>query len=150
VNGQASRRSERGSALVEVTWLSMLLLLPLMYVVLAVFSVQRTAFGVNAATRAAGRAYTLAPSEAEGPARARAAAAVALDDQGVSSSRAELAMSCTPDPSNCLSPGSVIHVAITYQVPLPLVPEALGGNTPSIRVESEHSVPYGSFREDRP
>ena len=30
------------------------------------------------------------------------------------------------------------------------MPDALGGNTPSIRVESEHSVPYGSFREDRP
>jgi Flp pilus assembly protein TadG len=148
--GARWRRDERGSALIEVTWLSILLLLPLLYVVLAVFSVQRSAFGVNAATRAAGRAYTLSPSEADGPARARAAAAVALEDQGVSSSRATLRMACTPDPGNCLSPGSVIHVRLTYPVPLPLVPSALGGNTPSIRVESEHSVPYGSFREDRP
>jgi hypothetical protein len=29
------------------------------------------------------------------------------------------------------------------------MPAALGGNTPSIRVEAEQSVPYGSFREDR-
>jgi Flp pilus assembly protein TadG len=49
------RRSERGSALVEVTWLPILLLVPLLYVVLAVFEVQRAAFAVNAATRAAGR-----------------------------------------------------------------------------------------------
>ena len=69
------RRDERGSALVEVTWLSILLLVPLVYVVLAVFEVQRSAYAVNAATRAAGRAYTLAPSEGEAAARARTAAA---------------------------------------------------------------------------
>ena len=49
-------RGEAGSALVEVTWLSILLLVPLVYVVLAVFEVQRAAFAVDAATRAAGRA----------------------------------------------------------------------------------------------
>jgi hypothetical protein len=30
------------------------------------------------------------------------------------------------------------------------MPDALGGNTPSIRVAADHTVPYGSFREDRP
>ena len=74
------RRDERGTAVVEVTWLSILLLVPLLYVVLSVFEVQRSAFAVNAATRAAGRAYTLAPSQAEAAGRARAAAAVALED----------------------------------------------------------------------
>jgi Flp pilus assembly protein TadG len=144
------RRDERGTAIVEVTWLSILLLVPLVYVVLAVFQVQRAAFGVNDATRAAGRAYTLAPSEAAAGDRARAAAAVALADQGVAPSKAAVRLSCTPTPDNCLSPGSVIHVRMSCSVPLPLMPSALGGNTPSIRVESVHSVPYGSFREDRP
>jgi Flp pilus assembly protein TadG len=144
------RRDERGSAIVEVTWLSILLLVPLVYIVLAVFQVQRAAYGVNAATRAAGRAYTLAPTEAEAAGRARAAAIVALEDQGASPSRATTQLTCTPDPDNCLSPGSVIHVRLVYPVSLPLMPSALGGNTPSIRVESQHSVPYGSFREDRP
>jgi Flp pilus assembly protein TadG len=144
------RRDERGTAIVEVTWLSILLLVPLLYVVLAVFQVQRAAFGVNAATRSAGRTYTLAPSEAAAPAQARAAAAVALEDQGVDASRAAVRFSCSPTPDNCLSPGSVIHVRVSCAVALPLMPAALGGNTPSIRVESVHSVPYGSFREDRP
>ncbi len=143
-------RDERGTALVEVTWLSILLLLPLVYVVLSVFEVQRSAFALSAATRAAGRAYTLAPSQAEGEARARAAAAVALEDQGASLKRGRLELSCEPDPRDCLSPGSVIHVRMVYPVALPLMPDALGGNTPSIRVEAEHSVPYGSFRERRP
>lgn len=143
-------RGERGSALIEVTWLSLLLLVPLLYVVLSVFDVQRSAFAVNAATRAAGRAYTLAPSQAEAAARARAAAAVALEDQGLDLSHGVLAVACEPDPGDCLSAGSVVHVRLTYPVALPLMPAALGGDTPRIRVEAEQSVPYGSFREARP
>lgn len=144
------RGDERGTALIEVSWLAILLLVPLLYVVLAVFEVQRSAFGVSAAARAAGRAYAIAPSEAAGMSRARAAAAVALADQGVDVSRSSLSITCRPQPGNCLSPGSVIDVDISYPVALPLMPDALGGNTPSIRVEAAHSVPYGSFREDRP
>ena len=143
------RRGQRGTALVEVTWLSVLLLVPLVYVVLAVFEVQRSAFAVDAATRAAGRAYTLAPSEAEGAVRARAAAVVALRDQGLELRDGQLTMSCDPDPRDCLSPGSVVRVRMAVQVALPLMPAALGGDTPSVRVEAEQAVPYGTFREDR-
>ena len=143
------RRDERGTALVEVTWLSILLLVPLVYLVLAVFDVQRSAFAVSAATRAAGRAYTLAPTEAEAGARARAAAEVALEDRGLRLSDASIAVDCAPDPRDCLSPGSVVHVRMTVPVRLPLMPDALGGNAPSVRVDAEHTVPYGTFREDR-
>jgi hypothetical protein len=144
-----SRRDERGSALVEVSWLSILLLVPLVYVVLAVFDVQRSAFAVNAATRAAGRAYTLAPDQGEAAQRARAAAEVAMEDQGLHLPAGAMSLGCEPDPGDCLSPGSVVRVRLVYQVRLPLVPDALGGGAPSIRVEGEHTVPYGSFREDR-
>ncbi len=143
------RRTERGTALIEVTWLSLLLLVPLVYVVLAVFEVQRSAFALDAATRAAGRAYTLAPSQDEAGARARAAAAVALRDQGLDLVQGSLVVGCDPDPGSCLTPGSVIHVRMVYPVRLPLMPRALGSETPSIRVDAEHSVPYGSFREQR-
>lgn len=147
---QRRRRGERGSALVEVTWLSILLLMPLLYVVLAVFEVQRSAFAVNAATRAAGRAYTLAPSQGEAVLRARAAAAVAMADQGLRLGDASFVVRCEPDPRACLSPGSVVHVRIARAVDLPLMPDALGGDTPSIRVDAEHAVSYGSFRQARP
>ena len=58
------RGEEQGSALVEFTWLAILLMVPLLYIVLTVFEVQRAAFGVSTAARAAGRAFTQAPSEA--------------------------------------------------------------------------------------
>ena len=33
--------------------------------------------------------------------------------------------------------------------PLPLAPDALGAQAPSFRVEADHTVVYGEFREDR-
>ncbi|HYO41387.1 MAG TPA: hypothetical protein VER39_17220 [Nocardioidaceae bacterium] len=148
---QGPRRDDRGSALVEVTWLAVLLLVPLVYLVLAVFEVQRAAFALSAATRAAGRAYTLAPSQAAAEQHARSAASVALADQGLELARGSLDVRCEPDPGRCLSPGSVVLVRMVYPVRLPLVPDALGGDgAPSLRLNAEHSVPYGTFREARP
>lgn len=141
-------RSERGSALVEVTWLAILLLVPVVYMVLAVFEVQRAAFAASSAVRSAGRAFVIAPSPADAVARAHQASSLAFADQGLSGSAAVLDVGCRPA-GQCLTPGSVVHVAVTYQVPLPFLPTALGDQAPSIRVHAEHTVPYGTFREDR-
>jgi hypothetical protein len=145
----ARRRSEHGTALVEVTWLSILLLVPLLYIMLAAFEVQRSAFAVSAAARSAGRAFVVAPDMPAARGRAEAAAAVALGDQGLDLARAALVLTCRPDPGDCLAPGSVVDVDISYPVALPLTPTALGGNTPTILVQAAHSVPYGTFRERR-
>ena len=143
-----SRRSESGTVLVEVTWLAILLLVPLVYVVLSVFAVQRAAFAATAAARAAGRAYVMAPSVTEAEARARAAGAVALADQGVGRGDSAMTVTCHPA-GGCLAPVSAVHVEVRAQVPLPLLPAVFGGQPPSIRVEAEHTVPFGTFREDR-
>ncbi len=138
-------RGEPGSALVELVWLVVLLLVPLVYIVVAVFEVQRAAFGSTAAARAAGRAFVLAPDEELGRARAQAAAEVAMADQGLGPEGA-VAIRCRP---SCLTPGSVVEVRVAYQVRLPFLPDALGEQAPSVSVDAEHTVPYGSFREDR-
>jgi hypothetical protein len=142
-------RDESGTALVEAVWLCVLLLVPLLYVMVAVFDVQRASYGVSGAARAAARAYSLAPDEASAPGRARAAAAVALGDQGLEVADVQLSVRCRPVPDNCLSPGSLISVDLRDQVRLPLAPNALGGGAPSFRVEASHTVAYGTFREDR-
>jgi hypothetical protein len=133
---------------VEVTWLSLLLLVPLVYVLIGVFDVQRASYGVSAAARAAARAYSLAPDEGSAVGRARAAAQVALRDQHLEGA-AQLHVRCRPTPGNCLSPGSFITVEVTRQVRLPLAPSALGGGAPSFRVQASHTVGYGTYREDR-
>ena len=142
-------RGEDGTALIEFSWLAILLLVPLVYVIVAVFDVQRAAYGVTAATRAAGRAYVLSPDLATAQARAYEAAAVALRDQGLDLSPEDLVITCRPTPDSCLKPGSSVLVELDLQVALPLMPSALGDQTPTISVESSHLAPYGTYRQAR-
>jgi Flp pilus assembly protein TadG len=140
---------ERGSALVELTWLGVLLLVPMLWIVLSVFEVQRGAFGVSAAARAAGRAYALAPTDAAGRARAEAAARQALADQGLEGAPLEVAVSCRPFPQDCHTGTSVITVSIRSRVDLPLMPSVFGGDAPSFALDASHTVPIGQFQEVR-
>jgi Flp pilus assembly protein TadG len=139
-------RDEQGSALVELTWLGLLLLVPLLWIVLSVFEVQRGAFAVSGAARAAGRAYALAPSDAIGQARAEAAARQVLTDQGVGGKPLGLAVSCAPA-GDCHAAGAVITVDIRSRVDLPLLPDVLGGGAPSFALNASHTVPVGQFRD---
>ena len=142
-------RDESGTALVEFVWLAILLLVPLLYIVLAAFDTQRAAYAASAAARSAGRAFVTAPDQASGYARAEAAVRLAYRDQKLDTVP-RVRISCRPDPRNCLSPGSVVRAEVYSSVSLPLMPSALGSNTPTIRVDSEHEAPYGTFREARP
>jgi Flp pilus assembly protein TadG len=141
-----SGREEHGTALVEFAWLGILLLVPLTDVVLSVSEVQRGAYAVSTASRSAARAFSLAPTPAEGEARARAAVRTALEDQGLDGHRFDLAISCDPAGA-CLEPGSTVTVSLRTNVDLPLLPDSLGGNKPSFRLDSTQQLPYGTYLE---
>lgn len=140
-------REERGSALVELTWLGVLLIIPMLWIVLSVFEVQRGAFGVSGAARAAGRAYALAPTDAIGKARAEQAARQALADQGVPDAPVRVAITCTPYPANCHQGTSVVTVRVFSRVQLPLLPAVLGGEAPTFALDASHTVPIGQYQE---
>lgn len=139
-------RDERGSAPVELVWLTVLLLVPFVYVMVAVFDAQRAAYAVSSASKAAARAYVQAPDTATAADRARAAASVALADQRV---EADVDVTCLPTPDACLQPGSSVRVTVRTVQPLPLTPSALGDRIGGVAVDSDHTEPYGSFREGR-
>ena len=141
------RRTERGSALIELTWLGILLLVPMIWIVLSVFEVQRGAFGVSAAARSAGRAFALAPDDATGTQQARAAARIALADQGVAAEGWQLTVTCgRPD---CHTGGAVLTVRVTSHVALPFIPEFLGGGA-TFGLSAQHLVPIGQYQEPGP
>ncbi len=142
-------RDESGTALIEFAWLAVLLIVPLLYIVLAAFDTQRAAYAASTAARSAGRAFVSAPDQATGYTRAEAAVRLAYRDQGLDTVP-DVRITCRPEPRNCLSPGSTIRAEVHSSAALPLMPAALGSNTPSIRVDSEHEAPYGTFREARP
>jgi Flp pilus assembly protein TadG len=141
---------ESGTAIVEFVWLAILLLVPLLYIVLAVFDTQRTAYAASAAARSASRAFVTAPDQSTAYSRAEAAARLAFGDQGIDTAGFTLTITCRPDPRRCLTPGSVVAAEVRSAADLPLMPAALGGDTPRIAVAATHRSPYGTFREARP
>lgn len=137
---------ERGTATVEFVWLTILLLVPFLYILVAVFDTQRASYAVAAASRSAARAYLQAGDPGVGEQRARAAARVALHDQDVD---ADVVITCEPSPAACLQPGSSVRVVVHTVQPLPLTPSALGDQLGGVAVDSTHTEPFGSYRGGR-
>lgn len=144
---RSRRRDERGSALVEFTWLALLVMIPLVYVVIALLTVQRHAFGATEAARAAGRAYVLAPDVATARERALDAASIALGDQHVRLEPDDVEIICRPTPQSCLRPGSSVEVRIHLRVGLPYVPTIYGDPPAAISIDASHRETYGVYRE---
>jgi hypothetical protein len=138
---------EDGTATIEFVWLSILLLVPFVYILVAVFDTQRASYGVSTASRSAARAFLQAPDVASGEQRARLAARIALDDQGLPA--ADVQITCLPTPADCLQPGSSVRVVVRTTQVLPLTPSALGDQLGGITVDSTHTQPYGTFRRER-
>ena len=135
------RRDERGSAIVEFHFLGILLLVPLVYVMLAVLDVQRASYGVTQAAREAGRIYVATGDEAA----ARLAAQVALADQGLMGGPADIVLRCSTAP--CYQPGADVTVTVATTVSLPFLPEVLAGAVnAAIPVEATHSSVVDRFR----
>jgi Flp pilus assembly protein TadG len=141
------RRGDDGSAIVELVWLGILLLIPLLWIVLSVSDVQKGAFAATAAARAAGRAYALAPDDASGQRAAEQVARRALQDQGLDDAPLRVTVTCTPYPHDCHAGTSVITVRIRSSVDLPLLPDVLGGGAPRFALDATHTVPIGRYQE---
>ena len=140
-------RHDDGSAMIEFTYLGVLLLVPLIYVVLSVLAVQRAAFAVTAASRDAGRAFVTAPAGTDGETRAEDAARLVLRDHGLTLPPGALQITCSADP--CLTPGGVVHVDIRYVVALPGF-AALAGSAASIPVSAHHDELVDRYRTVTP
>jgi Flp pilus assembly protein TadG len=127
-----SLRRDTGSAIVEFVFIAVLVMLPLIYLIVAVATVQRSQLAVSQAAREAGRAFATSDTSSDAPARVRAAVRLALRDQGLGDDAAirfvQIGASCddaalTP----ALSPGAAFTVCVTRRVTLPAIPHLLAG-----------------------
>lgn len=133
---------DAGNAMLEFVYLSILLMVPLVYLLTTVFQVQRAAFGVTEAARQAGRAYATAETADAGMVRARAAAEIALRDQGLT-----LAEPLVLRASDGVAPGSQVRVVVRHRVVLPLVGGLFGGAVPpNIPVQASHLAVVDRFK----
>lgn len=135
---------ERGNALVEFTWLAILLMVPLVYLMLTVFQVQKAAYAMEAASREAARGFVTADDGADPKARAYAAARLAASDQGVELSADQVDVEC----DDACGPGDTVRVRVTTEVPLPFVPEFLSDRvSASVPVEATHNQVVDVYRD---
>jgi Flp pilus assembly protein TadG len=135
-----------GNAMIEFIGLSVVLLLPVVYVLLTAFQLQRAAFGVSQAAREAGRAYATSPTSGLADQRAREAADLAVRDQGVEGIPT---LTYTSPPS--LQPGGRFTLRVDMQVPLPYAGHGrfLGLIPGTVAVHSSYTVVVDAFRAAR-
>lgn len=138
-------RSEDGNALVEFVYLAVLLMIPLVYLMITVFMVQRAAFGTTEAARQAGRAYARADTINQAQARGTAAAGLAMRDQGVAASPTTRFV-CV---GGCLAPGSRVRVTVSSFVRLPVLGRVFGEQRAGIRVQATHTEYVDRFTSTR-
>ncbi|MEN0130762.1 MAG: hypothetical protein AAGC49_15090 [Brevundimonas sp.] len=142
-------RGDEGSAVVEFLGVTLVLLVPLVYLVLVLGRVEAATFAVEGAAREAARAYVRADSADEGAARALAAVGVALRDQGFVDDPADaLTITCSKDP--CLTPGGNVEAQVLIVVPLPFVPSFVRDAVPlEIPVSATRAAAVDEYRAVR-
>lgn len=130
-----SRSGDEGSALVEAVFVIVVLLVPLVWVALALLRVEAAGYAVRTAAREAARVYVTAPTGVIGSSRAEMAARLAFEDQDTPQGQVGVACSAQP----CLTPGATVTAHAATTVPLPFVPGWLAGPTHlRITVSSDH------------
>lgn len=112
--------AERGSAVIEFTFLSLLLMVPVVYFIITIGQLQGGSFAVVGAADQAAKVYVAQPDAASGRAAAEQAVQLALADYGQPAENASLETSCVP--ADCTAAGSAVTVTVRLAVPLPFVP----------------------------
>lgn len=137
---------DEGTAVVEFCLLALVMLVPVVYLVVALGRLQAGAFAAQGAAREAGRAFVTATDEAAARRRADAAAAIAFADQGfVDPALVSIDVSCAAVP--CLTPDQRVVVRSRVLVVLPAVPRLLDRVIPArIEVTARHVATVDRFR----
>ena len=121
-------RADEGSAIIEFVFAAVLMMVPVVYLVVTVATVQRSQLAVSSAARDAGRAFATADTVEHGLQRAQAAADIAwsdahYDDEPVVRFVAADAASCTaPAQQPTLVAGAEFTVCVQRQLAPPAVP----------------------------
>ncbi|MET3804101.1 Flp pilus assembly protein TadG [Nakamurella sp. UYEF19] len=154
--GSNNRPTEHddGRAIIEVIFLAVLILIPVVYILISLIRLQATTFAVTQAARDAGRAIDSAPTIADGIDRAQQIAAIDLADQNVAAASITLQFiapgtECTSanQITPTLEPGAAYDLCVTAVVTLPGVPTVLTGDHNT--VTGVYSIRISELREGR-
>ena len=136
---------QRGSAVVEFTFLGLLLMVPVVYFIITVGQLQGGSFAVVGAADQAAKVFVAQPDAPSGRAAAEQATMVALADYGHPAGNASVEIHCDSD-RDCTAAGSAVTVTVRLTVPLPFAPfgEAMPLNAGQLSASATQVV--GRFR----
>ena len=139
------RDGERGSAVLELVALSVVVLAPLVLGVAAMSLVQRASYAASGAARDAARVFATSPDLAAAQARSQASARVVFDDYDVS--QGDVQVACR---GACLAPGTSVRAVATVVVPIPGLSAVLGrGRFTTVTITSSQSSPVDEYAVPR-
>lgn len=123
---------DAGNAIMEFIFVALIVMVPLVYLIAAVATLQRNQLAVSQAARDAGRAFATSDTTAEASTRVPAAVRLALTDQGLPDDATVRFVapgsSCgSPPVAPTLAAGAQFAVCVTRRAQLPAVPSVLAG-----------------------
>ena len=128
---------ETGSAALEFIGLGVILLVPLVYLVLALGAIQGQMLGVESAARHTARTMSAARGAAEATARADAAVRSTIQEYGMDAATVDVDIRCAPAIAECPAAGATVVVTVTAEVALPFVPRVFGlDRVSTVRVQA--------------
>src|SRR5690606_27732169 len=113
---------DSGSAALEFITVGVLLLVPLVYLVLALGAIQEQTLGVEAAARHTARVIGQAPDAETAGARGDAVLASVIREYGIDDDAVDVQISCRPATGPCPAAGSTVIVTVSTRVSLPFMP----------------------------
>ncbi len=140
--GEGSR--EEGSAVVEFTFLALLLMVPLVYFIITVGQIQGGSFAVVGAADQAAKVFVAQGDAPSARAAAEQAALIALADFGHDAGQASVSTHC--DPADCQAAGTAVTVTVNLTVPLPFMPFNEDFRLKASEVEASSTQLVGRFR----
>lgn len=143
-SSSSSPERERGSAAIEFLLGGVLLLIPLLYLIVALSQLHGASLATEGAARQAARVYVTANTPAQAQSRAEAAVVLALADYGISPHDAKISISCQPA-GRCLTPGALVTVQVEVMVQLPVLDLFLPAQHSSVAVEAQASQQVSRF-----
>lgn len=141
--------AEEGNALVEFVVLAVALLIPSLYMVLTLGSLQSAVFAADVIARDAARIHAVERDPSTAAARAEEHTDLVLADFGLESASGgdAVQITCSDDPP-CATPGGTVTATVHLAVPIPGLGPVLGQDGP-VTVSSTRSAPVDVHRGGR-
>ena len=118
--------SDEGSAALEFILVGLVLLVPIVYLIVALGLIQGQSLGVETGARQLARTIAESPDAATADARGKRVLDAIVAEYGLDPGAVSVSIDCDRSSPECPAAGAMLSVTVRTSVPLPLVPAVLG------------------------